>query len=236
LAFKDIWKDKVDNVDDVRAEDINAIANEAIRLDNDKIDKIDGMGLSQNSFTDEEKEKLARLENGGGISADDIVDNLNSTDTDKALSANQGRILNDKITTEETERKSSVAELQSYCNSVFGGFNDRLIALDRKIKPDVITSINGTTLYLYDNQDAQLGEIASLVLAMPENVEATYYSSFNFKSGEEPTVLSYSSTPIIWCGDDCDSDGVFVPEANTVYEVSIKNLGTNGIVARVGVV
>ena len=99
-------------------------------------------------------------------------------------------------------------------------------------KPNVITEV-ADTLILEDNQDAQLGEITSLVLSMPENIEPTYHSLFNFKSGETPTSLNYTDTPIIWRGDDCDEDGDFVPEPNTIYEVSVKNLGTNGIVANV---
>lgn len=32
-----------------------------------------------------------------------MIDDLNSTDTDKPLSANQGKVLNDKVTTVETK-------------------------------------------------------------------------------------------------------------------------------------
>ena len=39
-----------------------------------------------------------------------IIDNLTSTDTDKALSANQGKILNDKITTLSTTISNTVVD------------------------------------------------------------------------------------------------------------------------------
>lgn len=78
MALKDIWKDKTDNIDDVLAEDINAIAQSAIQSEenleqmpkpddiatkndlSEKVDKVSGKGLSTNDFTTEEKEKLEK--------------------------------------------------------------------------------------------------------------------------------------------------------------------------------
>ncbi len=106
---------------------------------------------------------------------------------------------------------------------------------------NVITSVTDT-LVLEDMQDAQLGEVSELILSMPDEVSTTYSSTFSFTSGDSATVLTYSATPIIWRGDDCDGDGAFVPEANTMYEVSVKYVNTNPqtqepvIVARVGVI
>lgn len=108
-------------------------------------------------------------------------------------------------------------------------------------KANVITSITDT-LVLEDRQDAQLGELSALILAMPEEVNTTYSSAFSFISGEAATALTYSDTPVIWRGDDCDSEGAFVPESNTMYEVSVKYVNTNPetnepvIVARVGAI
>ena len=65
------------------------ILNEA--LDN-KVDKVEGKGLSTEDFTTEEKTKLANL--GANISAV-VEDTLTSTSTTNALSANMGKILND---------------------------------------------------------------------------------------------------------------------------------------------
>lgn len=104
------------------------------------------------------------------------------------------------------------------------------------LKPAVITSITDNTLLLNNNQDARLGEMTELILTMPESIPEIYESCFSFASGSTATVLICSGTPLIWRGDDVDSEGIFTPEANTVYEVNIKNLGINGIVARVGAV
>ena len=90
-----------------------------------------------------------------------------------------------------------------------------------------------SSLILTHNQEARLGEIATLTLSMPTAIDDLYWSSFCFASGATATSISYSGEPIIWRGDDCDAEGNFVPEANTKYEVHIKKLGSD-IVARVG--
>ena len=110
---------------------------------------------------------------------------------------------------------------------------DNLIS-DKADKPTCITSAT-ETLILTHNQEAHLGEITSLTLSMPETIDNLYWSSFCFTSPETDAATSiiYPAEPIIWVGDDCDADGIFVPEANTRYEVSVKKLGDD-IVARVG--
>lgn len=60
-----------------------------------KVDKVDGMGLSTNDYTTAEKNKLSEIEEGATNTT--IVDLLTSTSTTSALSANQGKVLNDKI-------------------------------------------------------------------------------------------------------------------------------------------
>ena len=101
-------------------------------------------------------------------------------------------------------------------------------------KSSIITSITSDTLVLNNNQEARLGEHATLILTMPSTIDDHYESEFSFQSGATPTTLTYSGTPLEFVGDDVDSDGSFIPESNTTYEISIKNLGTNGIIARVG--
>ena len=89
------------------------------------------------------------------------------------------------------------------------------------------------SIMLTNNQEYNITDaVRTLILDMP-SIGNTYHSNFCFKSGETPTELIYSATPILWVGDDCDSDGAFVPEANTRYEVCVKKVG-NDIVARVG--
>lgn len=103
----------------------------------------------------------------------------------------------------------------------------------------VITSIENDTLVLEHNQDARLGELSTLMIALPEDTSVHPESYFNFTSGATATVVTCLS-PIIWKGDDCNSNGEFIPEPNINYEVGVKCLGLddNGdriMVARVGV-
>ena len=60
-----------------------------------KVDKIEGKGLSTNDFTTAEKEKLAGIEAGATKTV--VVDGLTSTSATDALSANQGKVLDEKI-------------------------------------------------------------------------------------------------------------------------------------------
>jgi len=63
---------------------------------NGKGDKVEGRGLSANGYTNDEKTKLAGIAEGADKTV--IVDGLTSTDAASALSANQGKVLDDKIT------------------------------------------------------------------------------------------------------------------------------------------
>ena len=59
------------------------------------------------------------------ISSVSIVDNLTSTDTDKALSAKQGKVLNDKISTEyESTELTSLDGIKDFLTTVNGTLSD----------------------------------------------------------------------------------------------------------------
>ena len=95
-------------------------------------------------------------------------------------------------------------------------------------------------LILEHNSLYYFGVLTTLSLAISsdvniESVDVPFECSIMFTSGETATNLDYSASPIIWSGDDCDSDGHFVPEANKTYEISIKKFGLT-ISARVGVI
>ena len=60
-----------------------------------KVDKVEGKGLSTNDFTTAEKEKLANI--AAGATNTTVEDVLTSTSAANALSANQGRVLNERI-------------------------------------------------------------------------------------------------------------------------------------------
>ena len=97
----------------------------------------------------------------------------------------------------------------------------------------IITTISNNTLLLTHNQDARLGELTTLILNMPSTIANIYTSRFSFRSGETPTTLTYSATPIKWRGDDCNEEGEFIPKSNVSYEVSIRKVNDTDIVARV---
>lgn len=61
----------------------------------DKVDKVDGKQLSTEDYTTDEKNKLSGIESGANKTT--INDTLISTSTTEALSARQGKILNDKL-------------------------------------------------------------------------------------------------------------------------------------------
>ena len=60
-----------------------------------KVDKKTGKGLSTNDYTTEEKNKLAGVESGANATA--IADDLQTASVTIALSANQGKVLNERI-------------------------------------------------------------------------------------------------------------------------------------------
>lgn len=60
-----------------------------------KVDKVDGKGLSTNDYTTEDKNKLAGIEAGANKTT--IANNLTTTAAGSALVASQGKVLNDKI-------------------------------------------------------------------------------------------------------------------------------------------
>ena len=101
-------------------ENADIIDAELKKLNDNKVDKIEGKGLSANDYTDEEKEKLENIEENAQVNViekikvngvevtpvskevnisvpdeTEIIDNLTSTDATSALSAAQGKILKD---------------------------------------------------------------------------------------------------------------------------------------------
>ncbi len=69
------------------------------------------------------------------------------------------------------------------------------------------------------------GVCTDLQLLLPQNIPADYISGLVFNSGNKPTTLSYPHE-IIFTGDDV-IDNVFVPAANTTYNVMFWYDGIN---------
>ena len=109
--------------------------------------------------------------------------------------------------------------------------------------------LQGDILVLENGLNARLGNhsnLDTLILQMPEDVDFTsrftmYNSAFTLHCGDTPPTLIYAGTPIRWAGDDVSYDGVFTPQANTIYEVwvtlvDVDKDGNPIISARVGIV
>ena len=65
------------------------------KITNKFVAKVDGKGLSTNDLTNELKTKLDGIEAGANKTI--VTDNLTSTSTEEALSAKQGKVLDEKI-------------------------------------------------------------------------------------------------------------------------------------------
>lgn len=107
-------------------------------------------------------------------------------------------------------------------------------ALAKKQDAFSISNPVSANITLRDKFEYRCQVVETLNLTFPTTFPDTYESSLIFESGESATVLSYSADTIKFIGDDCDAEGDFIPQANKGYEVNIKNLGYNRIVARVG--
>ena len=87
-----------------------------------KVDKVVGKELSTNDYTNVDKAKVDNVpsdtsaELNDKVNTTDIVDNLTSTDTDKPLSANQGKVLKDTQDTQETAIGLSTAHIANLTN------------------------------------------------------------------------------------------------------------------------
>lgn len=103
------------------------------------------------------------------------------------------------------------------------------------IKPTISKNESSTaSLSLQNNTSNKFSTLASLDITFPSNFPDDFECELIFESGETATALSYPADVIKFVGDDCDAEGDFIPAANTGYEINIKNLGFNRIVARVG--
>lgn len=103
------------------------------------------------------------------------------------------------------------------------------------IKPTISKNESSTaSLSLQNNTSNKFSTLASLDITFPSNFPDDFECELIFESGETATALSYPADVIKFVGDDCNAEGDFIPAANTGYEINIKNLGFNRIVARVG--
>lgn len=114
-------------------------------------------------------------------------------------------------------------------------------------KPVISTAVTSTNTYaVNDNTEYLLignGAITGTLTLNFGNVSPltdSYASYISFETGDTPPTVAIngSHVTVVFKGDDCNSEGNFIPAANKKYEVALKRVGTVGnkpyIVARVG--
>lgn len=114
-------------------------------------------------------------------------------------------------------------------------------------KPTVSTATTSTNIYaVNDNTEYLLignGAIIGTLTLNFGNVSPftdSYASYISFETGDTPPTVAIngSHVTVVFRGDDCNSEGNFIPAANKKYEVALKRVGTVDnkpyIVARVG--
>ncbi len=114
-------------------------------------------------------------------------------------------------------------------------------------KPVISTAVTSTNTYaVNDNTEYLLigsGAITGTLTLDFGNVSPltdSYASYISFETGDTPPTIAIngSHVTVVFKGDDCNSEGNFIPAANKKYEVALKRVGTVDnkpyIVARVG--
>ena len=102
-----------------------------------------------------------------------------------------------------------------------------------------VYSVNDNTEYLLIGNGAIIGTL-TLDFGNVSPLVESYASYISFETGDTPPTVAIngSHVTVVFKGDDCNSEGNFIPAANKKYEVALKRVGTVGnkpyIVARVG--
>lgn len=113
-------------------------------------------------------------------------------------------------------------------------FADMEGSLDKKQDAVKVANSTSTNLSIRDKCEYRYQTIETLNLTFPTTFPDIYEATIIFESGDTATTLSYAADRVKFIGDDCDDAGDFIPQANKGYEVSIKNLGYDRVIARVG--
>ena len=94
--------------------DDNGVSHFWEKIKNKFVAKVDGKGLSTNDYTAEEKAKLENIEKGANKTT--VTDSLTSTSTTAALSAKQGKVLNEAINTVKNSIPTKVSDFSDAGN------------------------------------------------------------------------------------------------------------------------
>lgn len=152
---------------------------------NDKVDKVDGKGLSTNDFTTDEKTKLA------GLANTTVVDNLTSTDAASALSANQGKALDEKITALNNSVPKKVSDLTN--DSGFQTANEVMATVNAKVASTYKAA--GSVAF------ADLPAADKAHLGMVYNVTDAFTTTDTFSDGTGKSYPAGSNVVIVATGE-----------------------------------
>lgn len=215
MALKDDWKDLQNATegiagsgDDVSAEPINMIAHAVIdneiNLD-EKVDKVEGKGLSTEDYTTAEKEKLSGLANYDDTELVNLINN--KIDKSAITTVVDASSTDEQIPTAKAAWKA-VDDLGSF-------FLPRITAIDSDIIHiyETITTKTNTVVpeTLAVNTIYDLGEQTSLTLTLPSG-QLGDFIQVDFLSTTTPTTLTITATSGL-------SDYDLIPEANTIYSL-----------------
>lgn len=139
----------------------------------------------------------------------------------------------------------AIFETQSNTTSQMAAMLSTLATMAKK--PIVSTTATSTNIYSVDDNTEYLlignGAIIGTLTLDFGNVSPlveSYASYISFKTGDTPPTVAINGSgfTVVFKGDDCNSEGSFIPAANKKYEVALKRVGTVDnkpyIVARVG--
>ena len=225
----------------------------------DKVDKVEGKGLSSNDFTDDEKGKLAGLPTSQELTSvfEQKINKVtavdeNSTDTQypSALAVYYSSLgvearINAKLYeyvhkgTDSTNDISTAEPAAAYyptAKAVKDYAEPKTTVVDIPDQPPVLNLSLGQ-----NNTDTRsmLSNTMTLNLTFPNGLyDNDYIQGLSFFSSTTPTHISYAATGIIqWIGTDCfiseDNKSIFKPSANTQYDIVFYYNGGNYIVGLV---
>ena len=171
------------------------------KLEN-KVDKISGKTLTTNDFTNDLKDKLDNIEANAQVNPD-IVNNLLSTDVDKTLAANQGRVLKGHIDTLNNAVNNKLDKSGGAISGPIVGLKEKVVTMSNNIIDldtgnIFIKNVTGNISFTINNVNQESGVAQSFTLELINagNHIITWWNNITWDEGNPPT-LPQNATSII---------------------------------------
>jgi hypothetical protein len=143
-----------------------AAINEVKGIADGKVDAEEGKGLSTNDYTDEDKDKLAGIEEGAEVNPV-IADDLTTDDPAKVLSANQGKILKDNTDALADLVSTNVGDLETLTTTD----KSSLVNATNEVK-DLVDSNKAETNLKIATVEKDLNDFERVITSLNPNQEA----------------------------------------------------------------